>query len=128
MLRFLNLIAVLALVVAAAFVYKIKYESARDVSKVAKLRGEIARERDSIAALRAEWSKLDNPERIQDLAKRHLNLQPLDVTQLDALDHLPDRPMQIVPPGTVDPIGAIIESATADELTTGSVTPPTGPR
>lgn len=128
MLRLLNLFAVLALVVAAAAVYKIKYESALAASQVAKLRADIARERDAIAALRAEWSKLDNPERIQDLAKRHLTLKSLDITQYDMLDRLPERPIEIVPPGTADPIGAIIESQANEDLLTGSVTAPARPR
>lgn len=128
MLRLLNLFAVLALVVAAAAVYKIKYESALAASQVAKLRADIARERDAIAALRAEWSKLDNPERIQDLAKRHLTLKSLDITQYDMLDRLPERPVEIVPPGTADPIGAIIESQANEDLLTGSVTAPARPR
>lgn len=128
MLRLLNLLAVIVLVVAAAVVYKIKYESTLAASQAAKLRTDIARERDRIAALRAEWSRLDNPERIQELATRHLTLKPLDITQYDALDRLPERPIEIVPPGTTDPIGAIIESQADEDLLTGSATPPAQPR
>ncbi len=128
MLRLLNLFAVVALVVAAAVVYKIKYESTLAASQVSKMRTDIARERDAIAALRAEWSRLDNPERIQDLAKRHLTLKPLDITQYDTPDRLPERPVEIVPPGSTDPIGAIIESQANEDLLTGSVTAPVRPR
>ena len=71
---------------------------------MAKLRAEIRRERDAIAALRAEWAQLDNPDRIQILARRHLTLRPIESTQFDALDRLPDKPVEIVPPGTADPI------------------------
>ena len=60
-----------ALVSAAAYVYKIKFESTLQAERVAKLRMEIRREQDAIAALRAEWSKLDTPARIQELAQRH---------------------------------------------------------
>lgn len=128
MLRLLNALAIVALVGAAAFVYKIKYESTLQASQVSKLRSDIARERDAIAALRAEWSRLDNPERIQDLAKRHLALKPLDISQYDTLDRLPERPIELVPPGTADPIGAIIESQADEGLTTGSVAAPEQPR
>ena len=61
---------------------------------------------DMIANLRAEWSKLDRPDRIQELALRHLTLKPVEVRQFDPLDRLPERPADLVPLGTADPIGA----------------------
>jgi hypothetical protein len=82
------------------------------------LRSEVRRERDEIATLRAEWAKLDNPTRIQGLAKRHLPLKQIDVTQYDKLDNLPERPVQLVPDNIEDPIGAIIEKT---EDATGSI-------
>ena len=65
--------------------------------RVAKMRGDVQRERDAIAALRAEWATLENPARIQGLARRHLHLRPAEATQYDALDQLPERPPQVVP-------------------------------
>jgi hypothetical protein len=108
MLRLIHLLVVAALVFAAADVYKIKFNSTLQAEKVAKLRAEVRRERDAIAALRATWSELDNPERLQGLAKRHLPLKPVDVSQYDALDHLPDRPPQVVPPIETDPIASLL--------------------
>src|SRR5205085_11937101 len=70
--RLLHIVVLAALVLAAADVYKIKYESTLQAERVAKLRGEVRREEDMIATLRADWSKLDRPDRIQDLAQRHL--------------------------------------------------------
>ena len=61
---------------------------------LAKLRSEVRHERDDIAALRAEWGQLDNPDRIEALAKRFLQLKPIAPTQFDALDRLPERPPQ----------------------------------
>jgi len=121
MLRLINIIVIGALVVAAAWVYEIKYASTRQAERVAKLRSEIRREHDAIAGLRAEWAQLDNPDRIQILAKRHLTLKPLEPTQIDTLDRLPERPVEIVPPGTADPIGALIETMVDPEVVTGAV-------
>jgi cell division protein FtsL len=121
MLRLINMIVIGALVAAAAWVYEIKYSSTRQAERVAKLRSEIRREHDAIAALRAEWAQLDNPDRIQILAKRHLTLKPLEPTQIDTLDRLPERPVEIVPPGTADPIGALIETMVDPEVVTGAV-------
>src|SRR5437660_9296499 len=121
MLRLLHGLVVAALVFAAADVYKIKFDSTVMAERLARLRVEIRRERDAIAALRAEWSQLDRPERIQALAQRHLTLRPVDVNQFDSLDRLPDRPIDIVPPATRDPIAAIIESYADNEILTGSL-------
>jgi hypothetical protein len=127
-LRLFQLIMVAALVLAAADVYRIKFDSTRQAEHLAKLRGEIRRERDAIAALRAEWSALDMPNRIQALAQRHLPLKPIEISQYDKLDHLPPRPLDIVPPGTSDPIGAIIGTQADAALLTGSVARPPDPR
>jgi cell division protein FtsL len=110
-----------ALFLAAADVYTIKYESTLQAEKVAKLRGEIRREQDTIANLRAEWSKLDRPDRIQELAQRHLTLKAADIINYDPLDRLPERPIPIVPPGLADPLGALIETFADPEAVTGSV-------
>jgi cell division protein FtsL len=120
MLRLLNLAVIAALVLAAAWVYEIKYSSTRQAERVAKLRVEIRRERDAIAALRAEWAQLDNPDRIQILAKRHLTLKPIQAGQFDALDRLPEKPVEIVPPGTADPIAALIEITTDPDVIAGN--------
>lgn len=116
MLRLINALVIGALIVAATYVYKIKFESTRQAEQVAKLRTEIRKDRDTIAILRAEWARLDRPDRIENLAKRHLNLKPVQVTQFDHLDNLPERPVPLVPPGTADPIGAVIESFADSEV------------
>ena len=124
MLRVLNGLVIAALVLAAAYVYTIKFESTLQAERVSKLRAEIRRERDAVAQLRAEWSQLDRPDRIQGLAQRHLKLRPAEVAQFDTLEKLPERPVQLVPPGTADPIGAIIEIFVDEEALTGSLSDP----
>ena len=81
------------------------------------MRGDVQRERDAIAALRAEWATLDNPARIQGLARRHLKLRPADATQYDTLDHLPERAPTVVQPPPADAIAAVIESPEFNPLT-----------
>ena len=124
MMRVLNICVIGALVLAAADVYTIKFESTRQAQRVAKLRLEIRRERDAVAALRAEWAKLDNPARLQGLAQRHLALKPIAASQYDALDRLPDKPPSFAPPAAdPDSIGAMIEYNDGD-LPTGSIHAP----
>lgn len=126
-MRFLHLIVVAALVSAAVYVYKIKFDSTQQVERIAKLTSDLRRTRDTIASLRAEWSKLDNPARIQGLTERHLKLRPVEATQFDPLNHLPDRPpppavpaVPAAPAGTSDPIAAMIDKQSPDYPTGGT--------
>jgi hypothetical protein len=118
-MRLLNIMVIGALILAASFVYKIKFVSTLQAERVAKVAGELRRERDAIATLRAEWATLDTPGRIQGLASRHLALRPILPTQFDSLDRLPERPIMVVQPPSSDPIGAMVAPVTPD--TTGSV-------
>jgi len=107
--RVLNLVVIGILILAAVYVYRIKFDATVQAERLARLRGEVRHERDTIAALRAEWEQLDSPARIETLAKRYLPLRPIASTQFDALDHLPERPAQdIATPA--DPIGGMIEN------------------
>ena len=124
LLRALHIVVLAALVLAAADVYKIKYESTLEAERVGKLKGEIRREQDLIAALRAQWGGLDRPDRIEDFTRRHLQLKPLDPHQLDSLNGLPERPPELVPPGTPDPIGVVIENLENGDAPTGSIRAP----
>lgn len=121
-LRFLNLLVIGALIFAAAYVYRIKFNSTVQAERLAKLRSELRHERDTIAALRAEWSTLDNPVRIQALTRRYLQtLKPIAPTQFDSLDRLPDRPPQDTHADNADPIGGMIENLEAPDSVTGSI-------
>jgi cell division protein FtsL len=124
-MRLLHLIVVASLVAAAIHVYKIKFESTLQAERVAKLGAEIRRERDRITALRAEWAQLDNPARIQALAQRHLALRPIDPSQIEPLDHLPERPAPEAAPA--DQI-ALDRPGAATEAPTGSVRAAGAPR
>ena len=116
-MRFLNMLVICTLVLAAAAVYKIKFDSTLQGARVGKLNNELRGERDAIAVLRAEWAKLDTPARIQGLAGRHLALQPVKPTQFDGLNHLPQR--SPIGPAGGDPIAALAAPAA-----TGSVAAP----
>jgi hypothetical protein len=120
-LRVLNFVVIGALVLAAAYVYRIKFNSTVQAERLAKLRGELRHERDTIAALRAEWGQLDNPERIETLANRFLQLKPIAPTQFDTLDRLPERPSQTVRADGTDPIGGMIQTLPPRDAVTGSI-------
>lgn len=122
MMRILNILVIGALVAAAAYVYKIKFDSTRQSERIAKVQMEIRQEQDAIANLRAEWSKLDTPARIQELAKRHLTmLKPVDPRQIDTLRNLPERPPDLVPPDSTDPIGSLLDNPDVADIATSSI-------
>ena len=120
-LRILNLIVVGVLILAAAYVYRIKFDSTVQAERLAKIRSEVRRERDAIAGLRAKWAELDDPARIEALAKHFLPLKPIESTQYSSLDQLPERPPELVQPGSPDPIGAFLQDSDASSMATGSV-------
>jgi hypothetical protein len=127
-LRVLNLVVIGVLVLAAAYVYRIKFDATIQAERLARLRGELRHERDKIAALRAEWEQLDSPARIETLAKRYLPLRPMAPTQFDALDRLPERPAEDLAT-RADPIGGMIENLEQPSRVevTGTVRPTTSP-
>jgi hypothetical protein len=122
-LRVLNFVVIGALVLAAAYVYRIKYEAAAQAERLAKLRDEVRHERDKIASLRAQWGELDDPARIEALTKRFLKLKPIAATQFDNLDRLPQQAPAYMRPGSRDPIGGMIEHLEEPVQVTGSISP-----
>jgi len=127
-MRILNALIIGALVLAASYVYKIKFESTQRVERAAKLRTEIRREQEAIAMLRARFAELEAPGRIQMLAQRHLPLQPLTPQQFRSFDHLPERPPEASGPPP-DRIGDLIDEAIGSVPVTSPIGPdPAGAR
>ena len=92
MVRLLNILAIASLIGSAIYAYSIKYETTFHAERIAKLKYQIRREQDQINMLRAEWAHLTRPERIQALADKFLDLQPVALSQIVKTDALPDRP------------------------------------
>ena len=91
MIKLLHIIAIGALVSSALYAYSIKYETTLQAEQLQKLKAKAQRERDAIAVLKAEWQFLNRPERLQALADKHLDLQPLKTTQIVRLSDIPNR-------------------------------------
>jgi cell division protein FtsL len=112
MLRIVHVLSVLFLVGAAFAVYKVKYEATYEAQRVAKLRADIRVERERLATLKAEWTRLTAPQRIQDLAARHLGMKPIEVARIGDLANLPEKPAGI----DGDPIGEFIDQLSNTDL------------
>ncbi|MDQ0395265.1 cell division protein FtsL [Labrys monachus] len=91
MTRILNLVLICLLVASAIGVYSIKYEATLQAEKVAKLRRSIEAEQRAIEGLRAEWAYMSQPHRVDDLARRHLDLVPMRITQVVGAGDLPEK-------------------------------------
>ncbi len=91
MIKLLHVIAIGALVSSALYAYSIKYETTLQAEQLQKLKAKAQRERDAIAVLKAEWQFLNRPERLQALADKHLDLQPLTTAQIVRLSDIPNR-------------------------------------
>jgi cell division protein FtsL len=122
MLRLLHCLMVMGLLAAAGYVYDIKYRATGEAQQVQKLRNEIRAEKDRIASARAEWGKLSSPDRIQELAVRHLKMKPVEARRFGVVGALPERPKP------ADAIGDILQQLppansndASDEIPTGSV-------
>ena len=111
MIRFLNILAIAALIGSAVYAYTIKYETIYRAEQINKMKHEIQAERDAIGVLRAEWTHLARPERIQELATKYLDLQPLSLNQVVAASALPDKAAR------VDAIGRKLETLGLSEPT-----------
>lgn len=124
MLRFLNVLAILALVGSAVYAYSIKYQTSYRAEQIAKTKIEIKAEREAIAVLRAEWSFLTRPERVQQLADRYLDLQPTAVGQIVTAQSLPDRQAPVGSIGdTLDALGLGQPSTPAADAKAAPTTP-----
>lgn len=91
MLKILHVAAIGALIGSAVYAYSIKYDTTLAAEELQKLKKKAHKERDEIAVLKAEWQHLNRPDRLQALADRHLDLQPLGVRQIARLDEVPMR-------------------------------------
>ena len=103
MIRFVNLLAVLALVGADVYAYSMKYATVFSAEEIVKLKHEIKAKEDRIGMLRAEWAYLVRPERIQALADKLLDLGPINLGQIVKADALPAKAPR------VDSIGRKLE-------------------
>ncbi len=85
--------AALLLAGAAGGLYQFKDRIAALEEEEVRLSRTLADERQAIHVLSLEWAYLNEPERLADLAARHLDLAPLDAGTAIALDELPRRPL-----------------------------------
>ena len=124
MFRYLNVIAIMALVGSAIYAYSIKYETMRYSAEIVTLQHSIEREHDALGMLTAEWAHLTRPGRIQALADRHLEMQAVSVEQIVKAPDLPDQAARVDAIGRkLEALGLSAPTATPHDERNGSATP-----
>ncbi len=97
-LGLLNTALVAGLVVFAFILYGHEHKTRMAERQIRKIEAQIGREREAMRMLRIEWAMLDNPERLERLAKRHLKLAPVAAQNIrpahEVLSALAERKVQ----------------------------------
>lgn len=113
MIRFLNLLALIAVIASAVSAYTVKYETIIVAEKLRKFEAELQRERDAVTILKAEWQLLNRPARLQAIAAPEAGMQTMSMRQAARAQDIPQRGPES------DTIGSRI-----DGLLTGSIPSP----
>lgn len=123
--RMFNLILVLLMIGGVATVYDMKFQGTEAKKELAELEAKIADEMDQIALLRAEWALLNQPHRLEQLAKENADIFQLDVMRVDQLTREAEIAARLaewtqpegttdIPDDAVDPIGLMALRAAAE--------------
>ena len=91
MIKIGTIIWMVMVVFAAIGLYQVKYEVHTLNESNADLRKELNQEQKYLQVAKAEWAYLNRPERLEILAKKHLDVQYVSNVQLAAIDNLPMR-------------------------------------
>ncbi len=91
MIRVSGAVAVALLLVVAFALYTNVMQVAALEIELKSLDKDIATVTASIRELKAEWSTLNQPDRLQRMARQHLKLGPTGAAQIVVLANLPER-------------------------------------
>jgi len=126
----------LCALVCGAMLFKTSQAVTDGRTKLDILTAETRREEDSLRVLQAEWSYLNQPDRLEKLASQYLKLAPMRGKQFTQAQDLPLRPVPETPAAPQDDLIAAIATdierstapqnatATADEKKSASAAEP----
>ena len=98
----------IAVTVAALGLFHVSHQVEQLKNELIREQRSILRDQETIHVLEAEWSYLNRPERIADLARRHLALVPLSADRMVSIQDLPQRQE----PGAGLPVPGLISTET----------------
>jgi hypothetical protein len=83
----------LAVISAVGYgMFQVKYRVVQLEDELARVNRSIDADRDELRVLGAEWSYLNQPQRLDQLRQRYLTLVPIQRAQQGTLDQVPFRP------------------------------------
>ncbi|MBZ9675864.1 hypothetical protein [Mesorhizobium sp. ES1-1] len=123
MFRTSDIVLIAVMVSAAALTYKTKREAEEQLATVQKIHAQIRYEEDTIDLLKADWSLLTQPSRLQrltELYKSQLDLEPVSAHQIVGVGDLPAKALDIqdILSGRQ---GGMAESSEKDPVVTGGI-------
>lgn len=89
MIRFVGVLGVALLALICFELYNGVSRVKTQERELAALKAQVVSEQEAIRVLKAEWSYLNQPERLQTLAREHLPLAPTGASQIVVLASLP---------------------------------------
>jgi cell division protein FtsL len=111
-LRITALIYMACFAALAMGLYLVKYSVQGVQRDVATLKQQLATEKESLHLLNAEWAYLNRPDRLRQLAERHLDMVPLDSRQIEEIKAIPAAMIEdgrAAPSRMVQPANAMAE-------------------
>jgi cell division protein FtsL len=103
MIRITTLLWIALLVVAGGTVMHVSYQVRRIEQHQAQTQHDIRQEEDAIRILGAEWDTLNDPKRIDELAKRYVPLEHTPIQRVASLESLPLKAVGDQGPGLAAP-------------------------
>ncbi len=82
MLRLLNVLLVIAVLASGFGLYTLEHRIRSVEREIARVNADVESEYEFIGLLNAEWSMLTRPQRLEQLARNHLDLGPVLPDQL----------------------------------------------
>ena len=129
MIRPATLILFVLSIVSGGVLFGVAFEVSAIEERLYVLNQEISGDRDAIHVLRAEWSYLNQPERLEGLSQRYLELQPLEGGQLVVIAAVPAQPDLPPMPEDATPAEApALEAQLAGTLAARPKAKPAAPR
>lgn len=127
MTRVAGILFFLTAVSAALFLFHIKQQVREMEEELGIAHRNILRHQQAIQVLRTEWSYLNRPARIAELAERHLDMQPLVARQFVGFEEIPYRSAGATPAAPVQ-VAAQTAPQTTATLTAAAHTARSGGR
>lgn len=106
MIRF-SVLLWMAVIVAASFIlYRVKYDVQALRAQVAEASRELAAEEEALRVANAEWAYLNRPQRLKELAAKHLDAMALKADQVAEIEAVPfaHKAVALAPKSNIQPV------------------------